>query len=41
MNQKMHQRGLWTLDELSTADAQTLLTTARVLKQALAPGLPL
>lgn len=41
MNQKMHQRGLWTLDELSTADAQTLLTTARVLKQAQAPGLPL
>lgn len=41
MNQKMHQRGLWTLDELSTADAQTLLTTARVLRQAQAPGLPL
>ena len=41
MNQKLHQRGLWTLDDLSAADAQTLLTTARALKQAQGRGLPL
>ena len=41
MNQKLHQRGLWTLDDLSAADARTLLTTARALKQAQGRGLPL
>ncbi len=41
MNQELHPRGLWTLDDLSTADAQTLLTTARALKQAQGRGLPL
>lgn len=41
MNQELHQRGLWTLDDLSAADARTLLTTARALEQARGRGLPL
>ncbi len=41
MNQQLHQRGLWTLDELSAADAHTLLTMACAFKQAQGTGLPL
>ena len=41
MYQALHQRGLWSLDELSLSDAQTLLSTAQALKQSNGGGLPL
>jgi ornithine carbamoyltransferase len=34
MSPVLHQRGLWSLDELSSSDALTLLSTATALKQA-------
>ena len=41
MNQALHPRGLWSLDELTPSDAQTLLSMARALKQAKGGGAPL
>ena len=41
MNQQLHKRGLWSIDELSSDDVQTLLATARSLKQAQGRGVPL
>lgn len=41
MNQVLHQRGLWSLDELTASDARALLATARALKQAKGHGTPL
>ncbi len=41
MNQVLHQRGLWSLDELTASQAHTLLATARAIKQAKGHGLPL
>lgn len=41
MYQALHQRGLWSLDELSLSDAQTLLSTAQALKQSNGGGSPL
>ena len=41
MNQALHSHGLWSLDELSSSDAQTLLATARALKRARGRGVPL
>lgn len=41
MNQVLHQRGLWSLDELTAPDARALLATARAFKQAKGHGLPL
>ena len=40
MNQALHQRGLWSLDELTAPQAQTLLATARAIKQAKGHGQP-
>ena len=41
MNQVLHQRGLWSLDELTAHQAQALLATARAIKQAKGHGQPL
>ena len=41
MNQVLHQRGLWSLDELTAPDAQALLATARAFKQAKGHGVSL
>jgi ornithine carbamoyltransferase len=41
MNQTLHPRGLWSLDELTSSDAQALLSTARALKQIKGGGAPL
>ena len=41
MNQALHLRGLWSLDALTSSDAQTLLSTAKALKQAKGGSAPL